>query len=139
MANLMAQGAAWLGAQLKQHAGTKVRIVTGYVERRIPEIIGTVLTQEYEIVGEDNFKSRFVSYDWTFVVADLIDDRGDVVKLKRGDYIEIDAPSGNDADMQRWEIMPPDDNRDAVEPHGATGMMVLVHSKKTRNGWDEKL
>lgn len=124
MSNLLKSGAAWLGQKLKSYAGHSVRLIVG--AQSIAELTATVNNQTYDLIEANGTITSVISYDWTIVAADLIDDdTGEPIELRPACYIEETIG----CTVHRYEAMKLG-SRKCVEPFGASGVLLLLHTKK---------
>ncbi|WP_254512858.1 hypothetical protein [Anatilimnocola floriformis] len=108
-----------LAATLRLAAGTSLVIRRGG-ERSEP-IIGTLTVTSYDVLDEEtNLPLRVNSSDWV-IEKSLIVVGGKSIELRPGDELL--------AGSRRFEVFPIP-KRPCVEPHDASGLMVVVHSKE---------
>lgn len=115
MANLLQTGAAWLGDQLKAHAGGAVSIEQGTTT--LTGITATLAMHEHEVIDEGGFLMRVLSHDWTFTAADL-----GSLQLRTGAVV-------TNAAGEKFEALPMG-NRPCVERLDGSGILLTLHTKK---------
>lgn len=116
MPNLMKNGATWLGARLKDAAGSVVSIAQfGAVV--LSDVTATRSAVPYEVTNDEGFLQQVLMHDWALTAADL----GEVT-LREGSRIV-------DSDGVQYEVLPVG-VRPAVEPMDTSGILLMVHTKK---------
>ncbi len=120
--NLLQSGAAWLGGQLKAHAGRTVKLTSGAVA--IDNLQCSAAQFEHEILDDDGFATRVLSYDWTFLAADLVSG-GLPVKLRPGVIVSETINGVTD----QYEAMTLG-SRPALERADSSGILLTLHTKK---------
>jgi hypothetical protein len=116
MPNLMQSGAAWLGARLKDAAGSVVS-VKQFDAVVIAEITATRSAVPYQVTNDEGFSQEVLMHDWAVVAEDL-----GTVTLRDGSRIV-------DGDGVEYEVLPVG-QRLAVEPMDTSGILLMVHTKK---------
>ncbi|MBI3464295.1 MAG: hypothetical protein HY000_14750 [Planctomycetes bacterium] len=115
MPNILQSGATWLGAKLQASAGRAVSVETGGVT--IP-VTATLVTAEHEVMDSQQFLTRVLSCDWTFVAADL-----GTLELKPGTLVHDGADT--------YQALPLG-NRPCVERLDSSGILLTLHKKKVK-------
>lgn len=118
MANMLQNGAAWFGRQLKAHTGRAVRLVQGDVS--LDDLNATLAQVDYDVAEDSGFMTRVQSHDWTLVAADL-----DGLALRSGALI-IETINGVES---RYEAMPLG-KRKCVESFDTSGVLLTLHTRK---------
>lgn len=115
MPNMLQTSASWLGAQLQTHTGRPV--VLNQASTELP-LVATMALQEYDVVDEGGFPTKFRSSDWTIKAADLA---GLVIR----DGAEI-------TDVESGEVYAalPIDKRPCCERLDSSGILLTVHTKQ---------
>ena len=123
MNNLLQEGAAWLGQQLQTSAG-----IEGVYVREASQtdpIIGVPAELEYEVIDDETgLPTKVVSYDWTFVAADLVMG-GPPITPRKGDRWKPDIGGLEET----YEVLPIG-KRPASERLDTSGVLILVHTKR---------
>lgn len=112
--------AALVGETGKAQAGRTVSIKLKSL--LVEGIIATVEQKEYEVISVEQFVTSVVSYDWTFVKADL-DAAGIVL---RSGAILTETLSGTERKYEAMEL----GSKEAVEDLDTSGVLVLLHTKR---------
>lgn len=96
MADLLASGTAWLGAQLKEHASTAVTYSRDGASLPLQATVGAT---EFDVQDGDAGIRRVVSRDYLVLLADLASlsepQRGDRIVEPAGTF-EVMSPGGGD-------------------------------------------
>jgi hypothetical protein len=116
MPNLMESGAAWLGARLKDAAGSLVSVKQADAVV-IAEITATRSAVPYEVASDEGFLQEVLMHDWAITATDL-----GTVTLREGSRIV-------DSEGVEYEVLPVG-KRPAVEPLDTSGILLRVHTKK---------
>lgn len=116
MPNLMQTGAAWLGERLKAAAGTLVS-VKQFGTVVLAELTATRSEAIYQVPTDEGFLQEVLMHDWQITAADL----GNVT-LKNGTRFV-------DGDGAEYDVLPVG-QRPAFEPMDASGILLMVHTKK---------
>lgn len=120
--NLLQSGAAWLGGQLKAHAGRTVTLTAGQLT--IENLQCSAAQFEHEILDDDGFATRILSYDWTFTAADLF--VGDVPVNLRPGVIVTETLNGVTSKYEAMTL----GSRPALERLDSSGILMILHTKK---------
>lgn len=121
MADMLANGAAWLAGQLKAAAGTTVTYVRG---NQASEVTATIGASAFESANQSGVLERWESRDYLIAVQDLPFGnpvRGDLITEDVGGLLleyEVASPRG----VPEWH------------PADAFGVMVRVHTIQTDAG-----
>lgn len=121
MTNLLQDGAAWLGEQLKAVAGVTVAYHRG--SSSIDELTASVSVHEYEILDTDGIMVLVKSRDYIVHAADLV--IGTTITPRSGDRI-VETIGGT---PQTFEIMPLGAQKE-YEPLDADGVLLRIHTKR---------
>jgi len=123
MTNVMQDGAAWLGAQLKQLVGVTITYTRGTSS---VSLTATPTLHEYEIVDDEGFGIRMLSRDYLLHAADLVL-AGAAIVPRSGDRI-TEVVGGV---SQVFEVMPLGQSHE-FEPADTDGLLLIVHTKKVK-------
>lgn len=124
MTNMLQDGATWLGGQLRDSAGRTVTVQQGStilsVDPSGNALAGIMSGHEHEILDDNGFQIKVLSYDWTFLATDL-----GSLELREGAIIR-ETLSGTVYEYEAMQFghMP------AVERLDSSGLLVLVHTKQ---------
>lgn len=121
MTNILQDGAAWLGGQLKAHAGLSVSYQRGALS---VAITATATMHEYEIVDDEGFGIVMLSRDYIVHAADMILS-GVEIAPRAGDRI-VETIRGV---SQTFEVMPLGQKHE-YEPFDTDGLLWLIHTKQ---------
>lgn len=121
MTNILQDGAAWLGGQLKDHAGTSITYQRGALSATLT---GTATLHEYEVVDQDGFSTTVLSRDYIVHAADLVLSGAEIAP-RAGD--QITETIGGVACS--FEVMPLGMKKE-YEPVDRDGLLLLIHTKK---------
>jgi hypothetical protein len=127
MRNLLKNGAAWLGLQMQSHAGRTVRLVVG--EYEIEGLTAVLANKQYDVFDDNANLIRILSHDWTLVAREISDSCGFEIEIVSGSYIE-EMEDGEV--IGRYEALPIG-KQPCVEPAGASGILITVHTKKIKD------
>src|SRR3990172_7717189 len=119
MPNMLQTGAAWLGGQLKAHAGRTLSVQQGSTE--LQNLTATVALHDHEVIDSEGFATSVSSYDWLFVVADL--PAG--FEFRPGAVVTETL----DGRKQKYEAMPLGGGP-CFEPADASSVLLMLHTKK---------
>lgn len=121
MTNRLQDGVAWLGGQLKDHAGTSIAYQRG---ANTVTLTGTATLHEYEIVDQDGFSATVLSRDYIVHAADLVLGGAEIAP-RAGDQITetIGAVACS------FEVMPLGMKKE-YEPVDRDGLLLMIHTKK---------
>lgn len=122
MTNMLQDGVAWLGGQLKNSAGLTVTYARGSDS---VAVTASAAFHEYQIVDEEGFSQSVLVRDYILHAADLILD-GSAVAPRIGDVIT--ETIGGVA--QTFEVLPLDDRRREYQPLDTDGVLLMVHTKR---------
>lgn len=122
MTNVMQDGAAWLGQQLKQVASVTVAYHRG--SSSIAEVTATVSLHEYEVLNTDGIMVLIKSRDYLVHAADLVLS-GSTITPRSGDRI-VETIGGV---SQTFEIMPLGAQNE-YEPLDTDGVLLKIHTKR---------
>ena len=123
MANILQDGAAWLGGKLTAHAGHSVSLEQG--SATLTGLTASVAMHDYEVIDSSGMLTAVLSYDWTFVAADLVAAGGSGFELRKGAVV-IETVSGV---TRRYEAMPLG-SKPAAERLDPSGILLTLHTKK---------
>lgn len=121
MTNILQDGAAWLGGQLKDHAGTSITYQRGV---DTVTITATATLHEYEVVDQDGLSTMVLSRDYLVHAADLVLGGAEIAP-RAGD--QITETIGGVACS--FEVMPLGMKKE-YEPVDKDGLLLLIHTKK---------
>ena len=121
MTNMMQDGAAWLGGQLKTAAGVSVTYTRG---TNSVTLTAVPTLHQYEIVDDEGFGISMLSRDYLIHAADLIL-AGAEIAPRAGDRIAETI----DGVAQTFEVMPLGQKHE-YEPADPDGLLLIVHTKK---------
>jgi hypothetical protein len=121
MTNILQDGAAWLGSQLKAHAGVSVTYTRGTDSA---SITATATMQQYDVVDAEGFSTSVVSRDYLVHAADLVL-AGSLIVPRAGDQI-AETIAGVAC---TFEVMPLGEKRE-FDPLDSDGLLLLIHTKK---------
>jgi hypothetical protein len=121
MTNLLQDGAAWLGGQLKDHAGTSITYQRGV---STVTITATATLHEYEVVDQEGFSTTVLSRDYLVHAADLVLGGAEIAP-RSGDLIA--ETIGGVACT--FEVMPLGMKKE-YEPVDRDGLLLRIHTKK---------
>lgn len=119
--NILQDGAAWLGGQLKDHAGLSVVYQRGASS---VSITATATMHEYEVVDDDGFGIVMLSRDYIVHAADMILSGAEIAP-RAGDRI-TETIQGV---VCVFEVMALGQKHE-YEPLDTDGLMWLIHTKK---------
>lgn len=122
MTNILQDGAAWLGRQLKAVAGVTVAYHRG--SSSVSGITATVSQHEYEVLDTDGIMVLIKSRDYIVHAADLVLS-GSSITPRSGDRI-VETIGGV---SQTFEIMPLGAQNE-YEPLDTDGVLLRIHTKK---------
>jgi hypothetical protein len=115
MPNLLQTGAAWLGEQMRAHAG---RVVT--VQQGATTINGLTAWHQahtHTIISEEGLATQVRTWDWRFVAADLPDG----FEFRAGAEIKDGGA--------RYEVVPLGSGP-CAEPADSSGVLLTVHTQR---------
>lgn len=116
--NMLDDSAAWIVAQLENHAGRTVTYTRGGIAS--DSFTATLSIRTHHVMDEEGFATAVQSYDWT-VRASLLVVSGATITPRPGDRITFgDAV---------YEAMPLRDGQ-AWEAVDANGTLLTVHTKR---------
>lgn len=121
MSNLLQNGAAWLGTQMKSAAGRTVKIRQG--ENIYDAVTAWHATVDYQVLDSEGFATSLQSIDWRFVAEDLPDG----FAFREGDIIEETVGD----DVRFFEAMPLG-NQPCSEDADSSGVLLIVHTKRVQ-------
>lgn len=121
MTNILQDGAAWLGGQLKDHAGVSITYARG---TNSVSITATVTLHEYEVVDTEGFGITAVSRDYIVHAADLVV-AGSTITPRAGDRITETVGGVS----QTFEVMALGQLKEH-EPVDSDGLLLRIHTKK---------
>ena len=119
--NILQDGAAWLGGQLKDHAGVSITYTRG---ANSVSITATATLREYQIVDDEGFGIVMLSRDYIVHAADLILSGAEIAP-RAGDQITETIRSVSET----YEVMPLGQKKE-YEPFDQDGTLLLIHTKK---------
>jgi hypothetical protein len=119
--NIIQDGAAWLGGQLKDHAGVDITYRRG---SDTVAITATATLHEYQIVDQDGIATVVISRDYIVHAADLVLDGAEIAP-RAGDQIVETIRSV----ATTFEVMPLGERREC-ELVDQDGLLLLIHTKK---------
>lgn len=122
MSNILQDGAAWLGEQLKAVAG--VTVAYHRASSSISDVTATVSLHEYEVLDTDGIMVLIKSRDYIVHAADLVLS-GSTITPRAGDRI-VETIGGV---SQTFEIMPLGAQKE-YEPLDTDGVLLRIHTKK---------
>lgn len=121
MTNVLQDGAAWLGGQLKDHVGLSVVYQRG---TSTVSITATASLHRYEVVDAEGFGITMLSRDYIVQAADLIIN-GSEVSPRPGDRIVETIRSVS----QTYEVMAIGQMKE-YEPLDTDGVLLKIHTKR---------
>jgi hypothetical protein len=123
VANLLEDGARWLGRRLQESAGIAGTYARGGTESN--PIVGVAAQHEYEVVDDESgLPTKVIAYDWTFTADELVI-AGDPVTPRKGDRWKTTTNGANEV----FEVVPIG-KRPCFERADTSGVLLVVHTKK---------
>lgn len=116
----MQSAAAWLGAELKTHAGRVVSVRQGATTHT--GLTGWCGMHEHEVEDPGGFYTKAKSYDWEYVASDLPDG----FRFRAGDEV-IETVDGV---VRRYEVLPLSAAEPEQEEMDSAGVLLKVHTKR---------
>lgn len=121
MTNLLADGATWLSDQLQNNAGTSA--VYWRDTAASDSITVTRSPRIHQIENAEGLLQNIRRDAFIVKASDLVIG-GETIEPRSGDRVVIGT--------EQYEVMPPDDGTPAFEPSDSSGVMLVVHAKRTR-------
>lgn len=121
MTNILQDGAAWLGGQLRDHAGVSITYQRG---TGTVALTATATLRQYEIVDHEGFSSTILVRDYIVHAADLVIS-GSAIAPRAGDQIHETIRSV----AETYEVMPLGERKE-YEPFDQDGTLLLIHTKR---------
>ena len=123
MSTVLARAATGMAQSLQRLAGIEGVYVRGDDESE--PIVGVPVLHEYEVIDDQTgLPTRVISYDWTFIAAEL-QIEGEAVTPRKGDRW---TPTIEGAE-ETYEVLPIG-KRPCFERADSSGVLLLIHTKK---------
>lgn len=119
MPNTMQSAAAWLGGQLKTHAGRVVSVRQGATTHT--GLTGWCGMHEHEVEDPGGFYTKAKFYDWEFVASDLPEG----FRFRSGDEV-LETVDGT---VRRYEVLPVGAEPE-LEEMDSSGVLLKAHTKR---------
>lgn len=119
MPTAMQSAAAWLGSQLKTHAGRTVSVERGGSAVATPT--GWCGMHEHEVTDLEGFDVKAKTYDWEFTAEDLPSG----FRFRAGDEVVEMV----DSVERRYEVLPIGSEPE-TEEMDSSGVLIRVHTKR---------